>query len=135
MPNRIRKKSSGSFYEERGKLAPFAVINSEQTQKEISISTTVQSNQTSFASLNAHLLPRSENHLLFLLPGTLFLVPFDRLIPTHPEGSSQVLNLCLNLAVVQRSKGAKKQRYRNTFRKGRPNINNCDRSYRGNQMQ
>lgn len=76
-----KKTSSGSFYEERGKLALSEVMNSDQTPKEISMSTTAQPNQTSFLSLKAHLPLHTENHVLCLLWGTRFPVPLGKFLP------------------------------------------------------
>lgn len=121
MPNRIRKKtSSGSVYEERGKLAPSEVTNSDQALREKSTSTTAQSNQTSFLSWKAYLLPYTENHVLFLLRGTLFPVPFGEFLP--------ILRVPVRLWKSLRKSACdtKKQGYWKTIWKGGPNINNCD---------
>lgn len=114
-----KKISSGSFYEERGKLALSEVMNSDQTPKEISMSTTAQPNQTSFLSLKAHLPPHTENHVLCLLQGTRFPVPFGEFLP--------MLGFQLGFENLCKSGcDAKKQGYWKTIWKGGPNTNNCD---------
>ena len=110
-----KKTSPGSFYEERGKLAPSEVTNSDQ-----GTSTTAQPNQTSFLSWKAYLLPYTENHVLFLLWGTLFPVPSGEFLP--------ILRVPVRLWKSLRKSGCdtKKQGYWKTIQKGGPNINNCD---------
>ena len=114
-----KKTSSGSFYEERGKLALSEVMNSDQTPKEISMSTTAQPNQPSFLSLKAHLPLHTENHVLSLLWGTRFPVPLGKFLP--------MLRVPVRLWKSCTSGcDAKKQGDWKTIWKGGPNTNNCD---------
>lgn len=114
-----KKTSSRSFYEERGKLALSEVMNSDQTLREISTSTTAQPNQTSFLSLKAHLC-----HTLRTMR-CVFCEEHSALSP--------LANSCLCLGfqlgfehLCKSGCDAKMQAYWKTIWKGGPNINNCD---------